>query len=138
VAQLRAAYLRYIRFLMRRSAAILLALVFNWMLILPAFAGSAEFNLPACCRKNGNHHCVMRMQSSAGSDASFAAIGEKCPYFPQSTTATHVETFGPGISQAIFAGIVRHPALETQTEAGYRASHLRSKQKRGPPSLVRS
>jgi hypothetical protein len=123
---------------MRRSVAILLALVFNWMLIVPAFASSAESNLPACCRKNGKHHCMMRMQSSSGSGASLAAIDEKCPYFPQSTTATDVETFVPGISQAIFAGIVRHPALAPQTEAGYRASHLRSKQKRGPPSLVLS
>jgi hypothetical protein len=123
---------------MRRSVATLLALVFSWMLVLPAFAVSAESNLPACCRNNGKHHCMKQMQPASGSGASLAAIGEKCPYFPRSTTAMHVETFAPGIGQAIFAGIVRHPAVSPQTEVGYRASHLRSKQKRGPPSLVLS
>jgi hypothetical protein len=123
---------------MRRSVAILLALVLNWVLVLPAFAGSAESNLPTCCRKNGKHHCMMRVQSPSGSGASFVAAGGKCPYFPLSTSATHIEKFAPGIGQAIFAGIVRHPALSPQTEAGYRASYLRSKQKRGPPSRVLS
>ena len=123
---------------MRRSVAILLALAFSWMLILPAFAGSAESRLPVCCRKNGKHHCMMRMESPSESGASLVAIGEKCPYFPHSTTVTHLKTFAPGVSQSIFAGIARHPAISPQTEAGYRASHLRSKQKRGPPSFVLS
>jgi hypothetical protein len=50
---------------MRRSVAILLALMFSWILILPAFAGSAESNLRACCRKDGKHHCMMHTESSS-------------------------------------------------------------------------
>jgi len=124
---------------MRRSVAILLALAFSWMLILPVFAASAESHLPACCRKNGKHHCMMQMESpSASGGASFVAAGKKCPYFLNSTAATHVETFAPALSQAIFAGIVQHPAVSPQTEAGYRASYLRSRQKRGPPSFLLS
>jgi hypothetical protein len=120
---------------MRCSIAILLALVFGGAPILPAFASSVESTLPACCRKTGKHRCMLRMGSS---DVSFAAIGEKCPYSPHATAAMHVETFTPTLSQAIFAGIVRHPSVSPQTEAGYRASHLRSKQKRGPPSFLLS
>jgi len=123
---------------MRRSVAILLALAFGWMLIPPAFAGSPDSKLPLCCRKNGKHHCMMRMNGSSTSDPSFAAVGETCPYFPYSTAATHVEIFTPAISQANFAGIASHRAVSAQTEAGYRASHLRSKQKRGPPSSLLS
>src|SRR4051794_32962004 len=117
-------------FSMRRSIAILIALVFSWMLILPAFAASAESGLPGCCRKNGKHHC-MRTQSPSESGDSWVAVGPKCPYLSQSTTASHIDTFAPGIGQAIFADIIRHPAVSPQTEAGYRASYLRSKQKRG-------
>jgi hypothetical protein len=120
---------------MRRSVAILLALLFSWMLLLPAFAASAESNLSACCRKNGKHHCMIGMGSLSASGASLTAVGENCPYFPHSTVAAHVETFTPALNQAIFAGIVRHPAASSQSEAGHRASHLRSKQKRGPPSF---
>jgi hypothetical protein len=123
---------------MRRSVAIFLALLFSWMLVLPAFAASAESNLPACCRKNGKHHCMIGMGRPSASSASFAAVGEKCPHFLHSTVATHVETFTPALNQAIFAGIVRHPAASPQSEAGYRASHLRSQQKRGPPSFLLS
>ena len=123
---------------MRRGVAILLALLFNWMLILPAFAGSAESTLPACCRKDGKHHCMMRTESAEASGSSFAAVGKKCPYFPRSTAATHVETFAPALKQAIFAGIVQHPSISPKTEAGYRASCLRSRQKRGPPSSLLS
>ena len=120
--------------LMRSTVAVLLALAFSWMLIVPAFAGSAESNLPACCQKNGKHHCTMGADKSSDSGLSFAVIGEKCPYFPHSTVAAQVGMFTPSLKQAIFAGIVQHPAVSPQTEAGYRASYLRSKQKRGPPS----
>src|SRR5690349_4080208 len=121
---------------MRRSIAFVLALVFSWLLILPAFAGSAQANLPACCQKEGKHHCMMQMGGPSAPGASLTALDEKCRYFPHSTAAGHVETFTPTITQAIFAGIIRRPAISPQTEAGYRASHLRSKQKRGPPSLL--
>jgi hypothetical protein len=123
---------------MRRSVAILLALMFSWILILPAFAGSAESNLRACCRKDGKHHCMMHTENSSAYGASLVAVDEKCPHFPHSTAATHVETFTPALNQAVFAGIVRHATRPPQTEAGYRASHLRSKQKRGPPSFLLS
>jgi len=123
---------------MRRGVAILVALAFSWMLILPVFAASVESNLPACCRKDGKHHCMMKMESRSASGASFVAADKKCPYFPNSTATTHVETFAPALSQAIFAGIIQHPAVSPQTEAGYRASYLRSGQKRGPPSSLLS
>jgi hypothetical protein len=123
---------------MQRSIATLLAFVFSWLLMLPAFTGSAESNLPTCCRKNGKHHCMMRMQSPSEEGAAFTTVAEKCPYFPHSTTATLIKTFAPGVSLAIFAGIARHSCLSPQTEAGYRASYLRSKQKRGPPSFILS
>ncbi len=130
--------LRYTRALMRRSIAIVLTLVFSSLLILPAFASSAESNLPACCRRDGTHHCMMRTGSPSASGVSIAAIGEKCPYLQHSTTAAHVETFTPALNQAIFAGMVRHPEVSPQTEAGYRASYLRSEQKRGPPTSLLS
>jgi hypothetical protein len=113
-------------------------MLFSLMMILPAFAGSPESNLAACCRKNGKHHCMMRPGIPSVTGPSFAAVGKKCPYFPHSTVAAHLETFAPALSTAIFAGIVRHPAVSPQTEAGYRASYLRSKQKRGPPSFLLS
>jgi hypothetical protein len=122
---------------MRRCIAILLAVVFGWMLMLPAFGGSAVSNLPACCRKNGRHHCAM-LDKLAAVDASFAAAKGKCPSFPRATAAGHIETFNASSRQSILAGIVGHPSVSPQIEAGYRVSHFRSKQKRGPPSSLLS
>jgi hypothetical protein len=122
---------------MRPSIAILLAAVFGWMLMLPVFAGSAESNLPACCRKNGKHHCAM-MGKLPAAGVAFAAVKGKCSSFPRATAAVHIETFKLANRQAIFAGIVGHPTVSPQTEAGYRVSHSRSEQKRGPPSFLLS
>jgi hypothetical protein len=122
---------------MRRGFAILLAVVFHWMLILPVLAFTNGTNVPACCRKTGKHHCQM-MQKDVPLNPDFSAIGEKCPYWPQISTAPHIESFVPATQQAIFAGLTAHPAGSPQTEAGYRASYYRSKQKRGPPSFFLS
>jgi hypothetical protein len=100
------------------------------MLILPAFAGAAASNLPVCCRKIGKHHC--QMKPTAG----LAALTEKCPYLPHRTAVSPITPYKPGTRQAVFAGLLAHPANSAQTEAGYRASHYRSKQKRGPPAFL--
>jgi hypothetical protein len=123
---------------MRRSIAILLAVVFSWMLVLPMFAVPTGTDaIPACCRKNGKHRCQM-MEKATKTSASFAALSEKCPCFPRGTAAGHIEAFRPATRQAIFAGLVAHPAGCPQTAAGYRASYYRAKQKRGPPSFLLS
>jgi hypothetical protein len=120
---------------MRRGMAIVLAVLFGWTWMLPAFASSIEANLPACCRKAGKHRCMMSAAQSRGSDSSVATLSGKCPYFPHITATTH-DGFCPPASSALFyAGLIHHPALSPQTEAGYRISFYRSRQKRGPPFL---
>jgi len=116
---------------MRRCIAILIALTFSWLLILPALVSARTANTPICCRNNGKHHCQMKPTT-----AGFTAIGEKCPYGAHSLGVPNIATFRPGTCQSVFAGLIAHPAGSAQTEAGYRASHYRAKQKRGPPSLL--
>jgi hypothetical protein len=125
--------LRYTQNSMRRSIAILLATVFSLLLMAPALISSSEATLPACCRQTGKHRCALRMAKASSSGPSFAAIAERCPNFPQSSSAVHRATVVPPVYQAIVAGIIRHPVICPQTEAGYRVSYFRSEQKRGPP-----
>jgi hypothetical protein len=121
---------------MRRSVAIVLALLFSWMLVLPAFASTTRSNLPACCRKDGKHHC-MQSASSDPSTPRIAAVNAKCPCCPSSfSLAPSHELWAPAASDAIFAGLVRHPAVSPQTEAAFRVSFFRAHQKRGPPSRL--
>jgi hypothetical protein len=119
----------------RRAIAFSLMVLFSLTLIAPLFAPDADANLPACCRRNGKHHCMMRMmERTAGNQRGFTTITEKCPCGPASACAVHSPTYKPKAREEFYAEVVRHPARAPQTEALYRISFLRSRQKRGPPT----
>ncbi len=71
----------------------------------------------------------------ASRDPQFQAPAEKCPYFPTAIAVIHGNTFLPPTTQAVFAGLVAHPAVAPQTESKLRISRNRSRQKRGPPTI---
>jgi hypothetical protein len=71
-----------------------------------------------------------------------AALPEKCPSYPAAPVTTHID-FSPNETQATnFLGAIGLETGITETEARYRISFDRSRQKRGPPdqtfSLFRS
>jgi hypothetical protein len=106
-------------------------------LVVTAFPG-ANANLPACCRRTGAHHCSSNAadERESSSGTAVQAIRHACPYFPATTSLTgHSDTALPKNSDAIFASLLSHPAVQAQTEARYRVSSGRSHQKRGPPAL---
>ena len=118
--------------------AAVLVLVFSGPLIAPVFTGSVdESALPACCRRNGKHHCMMYRMMMGEVPSKYQTVTEKCPYSPFSH-----------LSLLLFHAYLRHEhpvvttqaatltALVRQTEAGYRISFHRSRQKRGPPETI--
>jgi hypothetical protein len=124
---------------LRRLIAISLLAMLGLQFVPPLLALTArsESNLPACCRRNGKHHCMMSISERgrlASRDPQFAAPAEKCPYSPAAVVASHGDTFAQPLVQAIFAGVVAHPAATAQTESKLRISLNRSRQKRGPPA----
>jgi hypothetical protein len=122
---------------MRRSIAHSLLMIFSLLLMAPLFAPDTEASLPACCRRNGKHHCMMRgMEQSSSKEPGFTSVHEKCPCLPESTGAVHAAKFIPEAGQHFYAEVVFHPASAPQTEARSRVSFLRSHQKRGPPFLL--
>ena len=120
----------------RGSFAILLVAVFSFGLIGPAvFASDVEVKIPACCRRAGEHACAMHASQAAPSGPSVQSA--RCPFFPPAKAMPPGRTVSlPGVSQAIFAGLVRHPDSRPQTEALYRISYSRSRQERGPPTIL--
>lgn len=121
---------------MRRFLAISLLFLFGLPLVAPLFGDSvAEASLPACCRRDGKHHC--ELMSTGGSDSRGAgAVHEKCPYTPAAPAVLVLPSFTPSTAASIFSGITQHPATVAQTEAQLRISFDRSRQKRGPPTLL--
>jgi len=122
---------------MQRLLAILLLCNFGFPLFALAASADRHFSLPACCRRNGNHHCAIqqaneRVQSSGGQ-----AMSEKCPYSPSvGMLAAHVQTLSVSFPGAVLGVVLAAPTSQSQTEALYRISFSRSRQKRGPPSLL--
>jgi len=122
---------------MRGSIAVLLVTVFSFSLISPAvFASDADARLPACCRHGGKHGCAMKASQTAPSSGPSVLAG-RCRFFPSAKAIPPGRTVSlPGVSQAIFAGLLSHPASHPQTEALYRISYSRAGQERAPPTLL--
>ncbi|MFZ0663221.1 MAG: hypothetical protein WAM66_11055 [Acidobacteriaceae bacterium] len=120
---------------MRRILAIPLLILFILPFALPLFGTSvAEAAVPACCRRNGKHHCMMYMEWSQR--RSFTTVREKCPYSIVPPAILVLHSFAPFPSASVFAGVTRHPAVSPQVEAQQRVSFDRTCQKRGPPARI--
>ncbi len=121
----------------RRILAISLLLLFSLPLISPLFALTANSSdkLPACCRRNGVHHCATGMQGEQSEGIRFASLQEKCPAYPRAITSVHRNDLSLQPSEQLFARILVHPAGKAQAEARARIALYRSWQQRGPPAL---
>jgi hypothetical protein len=113
----------------RRVLASLLLVLFSFSLIAPALSASdADSKLPACCRRNGKHHCTLATGSG------FRAA--KCAAFPSINVIPASHTAGlPGLSRSTFTALIVQPANSTQLEAHSRLSYSQTGQKRGPPAF---
>jgi hypothetical protein len=126
--------------LLRRLLSILLLAVFGLPVVSPLFALSTTeaTRLPACCRRDGKHHCMASMadrDNLTRRGTQFGAPAEKCPYCPSALAATHKELLALPIGDAVFASLIGHPSGVAETESMRRISPDRSRQKRGPPVL---
>jgi len=120
---------------MRRLLSILLLAAFGLPVAAPTLAlgESPATHLPACCRRNGAHHCTMRLPYAANAPT----VSAICPSFPQpsATTPPGTTTALPSPSQH---GFLYLSALTTpqRAETQRRISRERSRHKRGPPTIL--
>ncbi len=123
---------------MRRLLSITLLLMFGLPLVSPLFAlsASADSNLPACCRRNGVHHCEMAADRVArlSVEQSSATVQAKCTMYPAPAASFHVQPLLPGESDLFFAGLLTHPSNRPQVEAWARFALAGARHKRGPPA----
>jgi len=121
----------------RRITGVLLLLLLTSPLVTPLFARNPQADLPACCRRNGKHHCAQRMQAPASEKVLFRSAGMKCPMFPvRLATPGHRLQILPTSAQSFYGAIVSHPAIHARAEISYRICWSRSQQKRGPPIVA--
>lgn len=127
---------------MRRLLSISLLLLLTLPLVSPIFATSATAaNVPACCRRDGKHHCMMimgTMAQSAANDAiqtKSATVQEGCPYTLVASVAINLPFVPDEVRTAISASALSSATDPIPTEVARQISLDRSHQKRGPPSL---
>jgi hypothetical protein len=122
----------------RRLLSLALLLVFSFPLISPVLALSdgSDLNLPACCRRNGAHHCAGRTQPAASptSVVRLSSIPQRCPGYPAVLTQIRHGDLSFKTASLVFAEIVSHPASKLQTQTRVRVALDRSRQQRGPPT----
>jgi hypothetical protein len=128
---------------LRRLLSILLLVAFGLPVVSPLLAMERmdQTRLPACCRRDGKHHCMASMSdrnSLSKTTRAFSTPTEKCPYCPSAIIAGHTDLLALPTAKAVFASLVSHTSGIAQTESLRRISRDRSRQKRGPPTLLQS
>jgi hypothetical protein len=115
-----------------KAITVALVLVFAFDAVSPTLFAGAGPNLPACCRRDGQHRCITQSATAEGLQLNTV----RCRYFPKNATAPGGQRWVPPSSRHVTAVVFSHPAAKAQTEAYYRISLMRGSQKRGPPCLA--
>jgi hypothetical protein len=122
---------------MRRGIAILVfvAVALPVWAAAAAWAWDSPFTVPACCRRDGKHHCSMLVHlTSQNTDPSGAAISSNaCPYRSGAQTWSSGNASYSNPPAEYFGELRSHPAVHAQTQAKFRISAIRANLKRGPP-----
>ncbi|HEV2710660.1 MAG TPA: hypothetical protein VGU67_10635 [Edaphobacter sp.] len=125
---------------MRRLLALSLLLLFSFPLVSPLFALStnSDANLPACCRRNGAHHCQMKLQRSSISahQTTLTTISTNCPFYPGSAILVRHNDARLHAGARLFAESVNHTTVKAPTYAHVQIALDTAWQKRGPPALL--
>jgi len=119
---------------MRRILASLLLVLFSFPLIAPALLANTARDLPACCLRNGKHHCAV---AEVDADSSLQANQPKCPLFPKAPAV-------PAFSSSLLFGTspqagAPHVSGLTVTKPDEHLIHItldNSARKRGPPTCL--
>jgi len=120
---------------MRRILAITLLIAFGSPLVLPLLASTtgSQNNLPACCRRNGAHHCTGLMP---GANSGPALQSPPCPNYPSPATpvSLNAAALAAPTASAIELSVAATPPTATHPRA--QISILSSNLLRGPPTLL--
>jgi hypothetical protein len=120
-----------------------LVLVFGWMLMGPALLAATKPapEVPACCRKDGKHHCARNSSSQKAHEShgpSVRNLRSECPHCPSGSSAPAALKLDTSTPQLKFFSEVQLATVGTradQTEARFRLADLRAWQQRGPPPV---
>ena len=106
---------------------------------LLSVGAAAQAGVPACCRRGGRHHCAMLEDATVSREDGqhhARAPREMCPYQQRALAAAHHEQVAMAASGSSMMVVLHEPDALAQVECLWRISFDRSRQKRGPPTLL--
>lgn len=120
---------------MRRVIASGLLSLFALLLTGPAaFLPDPESNLPACCRRDGAHHCGQaRHQANSSAGPQLSGASAPCPLFPAAGMVSHGLATGLFAPVGFHVGWVAQPADAIRNVTPASTPFGRAHQERGPP-----
>lgn len=125
---------------MRRLLSLVLLMVFGLPTVAAALSASStpDSLLPACCRRDGAHHCMM---SAAEIDAllhgkHFTTLRSHCPYYPGAATVLQHQQLAYQAHQPANVSLVSLPARIGQIQVWALATERGARHKRGPPQIL--
>ena len=120
---------------MRRALSILLMLLVGAGPLSYAFSLSDELSLPACCRRNGAHHCAMDGDQSQRAAAPAATKARsRCLQYPQHSNARTTSNAAIGDSLQVVMHVEREISCTGPAANRFTSIHLRAPVLRGPPA----
>jgi hypothetical protein len=118
---------------MRRVLASLLLVLIGLSLVSPVLASAAKSDVPACCLRNGKHHCEMGAEISATQGK--PGLHANCPFRTQgSFLAANNQRLLAASRSAFHVAVLPVSAVDSLSE---HLPHLRqtaTHDTRGPPS----
>jgi hypothetical protein len=119
---------------MRRVLACLLLVLISLSLVSPALASAAKPDVPACCLRNGKHHCEMGAEVSTNGKPGLRA---DCPFRTQGSLipATNQKLLAAK-RNSIRTAALSVAALESLPEVLPHLGQTAIHGTRGPPSRI--
>src|SRR5947209_7391853 len=117
------------------AAANLLVAVLSFGLIAPALESESQSKLPACCRRDGKHHCAAAMTAPSSGPVLQDSSG-KCPRFPGTKFVVPPDNGYVRTASLFYRVTAFNPRPTGPTAPPYRISISGIHPKRGPPFLL--
>lgn len=124
---------------MRRGFSLFLILLFSLGPLVATVQGEDESRLPACCRRNGAHHCAMTVAQTSllalAAGQHILISPNTCPRFPgyAFTIASSVHALAVSPAGLPPLAVSLHSAKAARAAA--RVSLARTRSSRAPPAL---
>ena len=103
--------------------------------LTPLAEASSSKSLPACCRRDGKHHCARRLPGRADDQSAvFRSKSDPCPYRAANVAPPEVTVSLPGALPFVAAFPEGHLLQPTQVRSDSNL-HLNNRSERAPPTL---